>query len=285
MCKECVLQWKFLLLLLGIVSCTGKSGDTVDNKETPVEEEVVEANITGEEITYATDSLVMKGYIAYDKNLEGKRPGVLVVHEWWGHNDYARKRAEMLAELGYVALAVDMYGEGQKASHPTDAGKFAMSVMTNIDAGQARFARALEELKANPNVDTEKIGAIGYCFGGSVVLTMANMGLEMDAVAAFHSGVELPVMPEGEKVKAKILVCNGADDTFVSPESVKSYKTAMDAAGADYKYIAYEGAVHSFTSPDADSLGRQFDMPLAYNAEADTQSWNEMKALFDSVFQ
>ena len=160
-----------------------------------------------------------------------------------------------------------------------------MSVMTNIDAGKERFTRALEELKANPNVDTEKIGAIGYCFGGSVVLTMANMGLEMDAVAAFHSGVELPVMPEGEKVKAKILVCNGADDTFVSPESVESYKTAMDAAGADYKYIAYEGAVHSFTSPDADSLGKQFDLPLAYNAEADARSWDEMKALFNSVFK
>ncbi len=274
------------VLLIAGVACTTKPAEhTSGETEVETEATVATSKIVGKEITYATDTTTMKGYIAYDEGIEGKRPGILVVHEWWGHNAYARKRAEMLAELGYVTLAVDMYGEGQTASHPDDAGKFAMSVMSNIEAGKARFVRAMEELKSHPQVDSARIGAIGYCFGGSVALSMANMGLDLDAVAAFHSGVKLPAMPEAGKLKAKVLVCNGAEDSFVPPESVEAFKKAMDHVQADYQYIAYEGAVHSFTSPDADSLGKQFNLPLAYNAEADQQSWEAMKSLFESVFE
>ncbi|MEM6359920.1 MAG: dienelactone hydrolase family protein [Bacteroidota bacterium] len=258
---------------------------TNTRKETAEAEEVVvstEPEVVGVEVTYSTDSTSMNGYIAYDKNKEGKRPGILVIHEWWGHNDYTRQRADMLAELGYVALAVDMYGDGKVADHPEDAGKFSMSVMTNIDEGQARFEKALDLLKSNENVDPEKIAAIGYCFGGSVALTMANAGLDLDAVVAFHSGVQLPIMPQ-EGIKAKVLVCNGADDPFVSAESVETYKAKMDSVGADYAYIAYSGAVHAFTSKGADSLGSKFELPLAYNKSADEQSWEEMKKLFASV--
>ena len=276
-----------IVFLLAGFACTNKPAENAqEESETSAPgADIVTAQVTGNEITYTTDGTTMKGYLAYDASKDTKRPGILVVHEWWGHNDYARKRAEMLAELGYVALAVDMYGEGQTASHPDDAGKFAMSVMSNIEEGKTRFVQAMKELKAHPSVDSTKIGAIGYCFGGSVALSMANMGLDLDAVAAFHSGVELPAMPGTGELKAKVLVCNGAQDSFVSPGSVEAFKAAMDSIEADYQYIAYEGAVHSFTSPDADSLGKQFNLPLAYNAEADRKSWEEMKSLFSSVFE
>ncbi len=272
-------------LLLATLLIMGGCGQKAQQEEA-VEEttEPVAMEIVGQEVSYSTDSLTMNGYIAYDKSSTEKRPGILVIHEWWGHNEYSRKRAEMLAELGYVALAVDMYGDGKTAQHPEDAGKFSMSVMSNIDEAKLRFEKALETLKQNPMVDTDQIGAIGYCFGGSVALTMADMGMDLDAVVAFHSGVQLPVMPEAGKIKGKVLVCNGAADPFVSAESIEAYKAAMDAAGADYKYVAYEGAVHAFTSKEADELGQKFGLPLAYDEAADKQSWEEMKNLFSEVF-
>jgi dienelactone hydrolase len=255
-----------------------------DTKKTEVDEIVeVEIKIKGETVTYATDSTTMKGYIAYNENLTDKRPGILVIHEWWGHNDYVRQRADMLAELGYVALAVDMYGDGKQAAHPDDAGKFAGMVMQNMEEATARFNAALDLLKSNPNVDADKIAAIGYCFGGSVALSMANAGSDLDAVAAFHSGVPLPVMPS-DKLKAKVLVCNGADDPFTSPESIETYKKQMDSINADYKYVAYPGAVHAFTSKDADALGKKFNLPLAYNKEADEKSWQELQILLNNAF-
>ncbi len=246
--------------------------------------EVSGPDLQGRELAYSTDTTEMKGYLAYDGNLKGKRPGIIVVHEWWGHNDYSRKRADMLAELGYVALAVDMYGDGKVAAHPDDAGKFSGMVMQNIDVAKARFDAALAALKSDPNVDPDKISAIGYCFGGSVVLTMADMGTDLDVVAAFHSGVQLPVMPS-DKLTATVLVCNGAADPFVSPESVEAYKKAMDSINADYKYVSYPGAQHAFTSKEADSLGKKFNLPLAYQQEADEKSWAELTSLLTSTYQ
>ena len=271
-----------IAVLLFFIACSSST----NNNEAVVESETqtaVDQEIIGEEVAYSTDSTTMNGYFAFDKNAEGKRPGVLVIHEWWGHNEYTRQRAEMLAELGYVALAVDMYGDGKVADHPEDAQKFMMSVMSNIDEGEARFEKALELLKTRENVDPDKIGVIGYCFGGSVALTMANSGADIDAVAAFHSGIQLPIMPQ-EGIKAKILVCNGAADPFITEESVVNFKTQMDSVGADYQYIAYEGAKHAFTNKGADSLGAKFGMPLAYDANADEESWEEMKRLFEIVF-
>ncbi|MEM1001653.1 MAG: dienelactone hydrolase family protein [Bacteroidota bacterium] len=272
----------FAAIILLIVGC--KQNKKEESTESPqVLEEVVEIDIIGKEITYSTDSTSMKGYIAYDENMNKKRPGIIVIHEWWGHNEYVRERADQLAELGYTALAVDMYGDGKQASHPEDAGKFSMSVMSNLPEAKARFNAALELIKQQESVDPEKIAAIGYCFGGSVALTMANSGADLDAVAAFHSGVQLPVMP-GEALKARVLVCNGADDPFISPESVVAFKEAMDATGKPYEYIAYPGAKHAFTSKAADSKGKKFSLPLEYNAEADTQSWASLQALFMEVF-
>lgn len=267
--------------LITLASCKTKTEKTEDAKETPKD---LPVKVQGEQVTYATDSTNLKGYIAFDKNAQEKRPGILIVHEWWGHNDYVRKRADMLAELGYTAIAVDMYGDGKLANHPDDAGKFASSVISNLPEATARFNAAMNLLKAHPSVDAEKIAAIGYCFGGSVALTMANSGADLDAVAAFHSGVQLPVMPN-EKLKAKVLVCNGADDPFISPESIEAFKTSMDSIGADYQYIAYPGVKHSFTSKEADANGEKFGLPLAYDAEANEKSWASLKELFEDTFK
>ncbi len=276
----------FIFLSVGISSCKdNKTASENEKTSGDKKEEIAQKpiKIKSEEVTYKVDTLSMKGYLTFNENATEKRPGIIVVHEWWGHNDYVRERADMLAELGYVALAVDMYGDGKQAAHPDDAGKFAMSVMGNLDAAKARFNAALEMLKAQESVNADKIAAIGYCFGGSVALTMANAGIDLDAVAAFHSGVQLPVMPTSE-IKAKVLVCNGADDPFVPQETVAAYKKAMDSVKANYKYIAYENTTHSFTSRDADSIGKKFNLPLAYQKEADEKSWNELQQLLKEVF-
>lgn len=236
------------------------------------------------EVTYSADTIDMKGYFATNAASGTKVPGILVIHEWWGHNDYARQRADKLADLGYVALAIDMYGDGKTADHPDDAGKFAGMVFQNLDQSQAKFEAALQALKDHPNVDPEKIAAIGYCFGGTVAINMANAGYDLDAVAAFHSGLALPIAPNSETLKAKILVCNGADDGFIQPESIDAFKEVYAGIGADLEYISYPGAVHSFTSKEADANGEKFGLPLAYNAAADSASWEEMNELFASVF-
>ncbi|WP_286748272.1 dienelactone hydrolase family protein [Roseivirga sp. UBA1976] len=263
----------FSLLLVVLVSCNEKPSSGNDSA----------SDMVGQEVSYSTETTEMKGYIAYNKSSKERRPGVIVVHEWWGHNEYVRSRADELARLGYVALAVDMYGEGKQAEHPDDAGKFAGEVMSNLEEAKARFDAALATLKSNPNVDPDRIAAIGYCFGGSVVLSMANAGYNLDAVAAFHSGVDLPIKPTKD-IKAKILVANGADDPFVPASSVARFRAAMDSVGADYKYVAYDGAVHAFTSPGANALGEKFNLPLMYNEDADKASWNELMSLFNEVF-
>ena len=273
----------FTTATIVLSACSGNKKEAANESEDAVIE-VQGPNVVGEEITYSNGNIEMKGYLAYDKNQEGKRPGVLVVHEWWGHNEYARMRAKKLAELGYVAFAIDMYGGGKIAGHPDDAGKFTQEVMSNLDEATSRFNEALTTLTSQSMVDAEKTAAIGYCFGGSVVLSMANAGIDLDAVAAFHAGLGLPIQPESGKVTAKVLVCNGADDPFIPQEQTDAWKQSMDDAGVNYTYVAYPGATHSFTSPFADSLGIKFELPLAYDAEADKQSWEEMKSLFENVF-
>ena len=274
----------FLLLFLSVtlLNCTQEKQENHETAPTEVQE--LPPQVKGEEISYAADNINMNGYIAYDVHKAEKRPGVLVVHEWWGHNNYARKRADMLAEMGYVALAVDMYGDGKTADHPEDAGKFATAVFQNLEGGTARFQKAYETLKAHPQVDPENIAAIGYCFGGTVVINMANSGMDLKGVAGFHAGLSLPIPPEEGKVTAKILVCNGADDPMISADQQTAFKTAMTEAGVDYTYISYPGVVHSFTNPEATALGEKFEMPAAYNEEADKASWEELQKFFAKIF-
>ena len=187
------------------------------------------AAVEGKEVEYSIPGVVMKGYLASDESLKGKRPGVLVVHEWWGLNEYARKRARMLAQLGYTALAVDMYGEGKQAMHPQDAGKFSSEILKNFDVAKARFVGAVEFLKKQPLVDPERIAAIGYCFGGGIVLNMARQGIDLKGVASFHGSLVAVAPAQPGAVKAKILVLHGDDDTLVTPEQIESFRQEMKA--------------------------------------------------------
>ncbi|MCI0696100.1 dienelactone hydrolase family protein [candidate division KSB1 bacterium] len=243
------------------------------------------AEVRHEEVAYTANGLTMKGYLAYDDAVKGKRPGVLVVHEWWGHNEYARKRAGMLAELGYTALAVDMYGDGKQAAHPDSAGKFAGAVMQNMEAAKARFLAALELLKKHETVDGGRIAAIGYCFGGGVVLQMARLGVDLEGVVSFHGSYGTQTPAQAGKVKAAVLVCHGADDPFSTAEQVAALKKEMAGAKVDFQFNSYEGAKHSFTNPDADENGKKFNLPLAYNKMADEKSWADMKQFFKKIFE
>lgn len=244
-----------------------------------------EPRIVGKTVEYSAQGVVMKGYLACDDHIKEKRPGVLVVPEWWGLNDYARKRARMVAELGYTALAVDMYGDGKQAMHPDDAKKFSSELMKNFDDAKARFTAAMEFLKQQPSVDPTRIAAIGYCMGGGVVLNMARQGVDLKGVASFHGGLTAvkPAQPGG--VKAKVLVLHGGDDKFIPPEQIEAFKQEMKSAGVDFQFISYPGAVHSFTNPDADELGKKYNMPIAYNADADRKSWGELKGFLSKIFR
>jgi len=241
-------------------------------------------DIKGESVEYTSGNVVLKGFLAYDRNAKGKRPGILVVHEWWGHNEYARKRATMLAHLGYTALAVDMYGDGKQAEHPDEAGKFAKEISTNTDAKISRFLAAMDFLKKQKSVDPTRIAAIGYCFGGSVVLDMARSGMDLKGVASFHGGLTTSNPARPGAVRAKILVCHGEKDDFMTAEQVAAFKQEMSDAKADLKFITYKDAKHSFTNPEADSYAQKFNIPLGYNAAADKKSWEDMKEFLKSIF-
>ena len=249
------------------------------------EEKADESSVTGKEVTYTAGGTTLKGYLAYNENIEGPRPGIIVVHEWWGHNEYARKRAEMLAELGYTAFAVDMYGDGKQANHPDNAGKFAMAVMQNMEVASERFNAGVRFLKEQPQTNSEKIAAIGYCFGGGIVLHMALAGSDLDGVVSFHGSLPADSVSNPDQVNAKLLVLNGADDPFVPQEQRDAFKKAMDDADVEYNFINYPGAKHSFTNPASDTTGKKFNMPLAYNKEADEKSWAEMKKFFEDLFK
>ena len=245
----------------------------------------VQAKVVTKEITYTANGLELKGYLAYDDAQKAQRPGVLVVHEWWGQNDYIRKRARMLAEMGYVALALDMYGDGKVAAHPQDASKFSGEVMKNLDVAEQRFMAGLALLKQQPQTDKQRIAAIGYCFGGGVVLAMARRGVDLNGVVSFHGSLGAGAPAEPGKVKAKILVLNGADDPFTKPEQIAAFKEEMKAAGVDYEFVNYPGAKHSFTNPDATENGKKFQLPLEYNAKADKESWQKMQSFFQQIFK
>jgi dienelactone hydrolase len=240
--------------------------------------------IKGETVNYSAQGQVMKGYLAYDENIKGRRPGVLVVHEWWGLNDYARNRARMLAELGYTALALDMYGNDKVAAHPADAQKFSSELIQNFPVAKARFLAGMELLKQQPTIDPSRIAAIGYCFGGGIVLNMARQGVDLKGVVSFHGNLSAVAPAQPGMVRAKILVLNGDADKFTTPEQIAAFKKEMEAAEVDYRFISYPGAMHSFTNPDADKLAKRFHMPIGYNAEADRKSWEEMQRFFKEIF-
>lgn len=232
-------------------------------------------------ITYEYDGAKLKGFLAWDDAQEGKRPGVLLVHEWWGLNDYAKDRAKQLAKMGYVAFAVDMYGEGKVTEHPKEAGQWATEIRKNQDHWVGRAKEGLKILKSNSMVDADQLAAIGYCFGGSTALKLAYSGADLDAVVSFHGALPVPSAEEAKNIKAKILICHGALDKFIPEETIQKVREAFEKAKVDYQLIYYSGAVHSFTVP---SIGERKVPGLAYNPAADRRSWQQMRTLFHEVF-
>lgn len=243
------------------------------------------AAIKEEPVTYKDGDTTMKGFIVYDGAKKGRRPGIIVVHEWWGITKHVRGEARKLAEQGYTAFVADMYGGAKTADNPKDAGALSGAVRKDPAAMQSRFDAARSRLAKHATVDAKRIGAIGFCFGGSVVLDMARAGKPLAGVAAFHAGLPPSGGPAAPgKVKAKVLVLNGADDPFIKPASVDAFKKEMEAAKVDYRYVNYPGAVHAFTNPEATEKGKQFNLPLAYQPEADRQSKAEMAKFFSGLF-
>ncbi|AXI04329.1 dienelactone hydrolase family protein [Aquirhabdus parva] len=243
------------------------------------------AAIQSKEIPYtAADGTKLVSYYVYDDAIKTKRPGILVVHEWWGLNDYARKRATQLAKLGYAALAIDMYGDGKHTEKASEAMEMMHGVFNDASTSMTRAKAGLELLEAQPQVDTSKIGAIGYCFGGKIVLDMARAGLPLAGVASFHGVLATATPAQASVVKAKILVLHGEADTMVKPAEVDAFKAEMKAGNVPYQFISYPNAKHGFSSPAADRLGKENMIDVGYNAAADKKSWHDMRVFFNSVF-
>lgn len=232
-------------------------------------------------IIYKDGKLDCHGFLAWDDAISGARPGVLVVHEWWGLDGYAKRRAEQLASLGYIAFSADMYGNGKTVDHPKDAGAMAGQVRSNVEAWRKRGLAALDVLKSQPQCDKKNVAAIGYCFGGSTVQQLAFSGTDLKAIVSFHGALVTPTSEQLKQTKAAILICHGADDSFISADTVKSFREALDKNSAKYEFVAYPGARHSFTVLEANETSKKFNLPgLQYNKEADEKSWDDMKKLF-----
>jgi dienelactone hydrolase len=271
-----------LACIIFLSSCNS-NGKEADKSETN-KAEIKTPKIKEETVSYKIDTLNMNSYVVYDENIQGQRPAVLVVHEWWGLNDYIKRRARMLAEMGYIAMAVDMYGNGRMGNDPGAAQALATPFYMHPDMAKKHFDAALEEFKKNPNVDQSKIAGIGYCFGGGILLNLARMGEPLNGVVSFHGSL-VGTPADKNLTKAEILVCHGEADSFVPKEQVDKFKKQMDSIGKSYTFKSYPGATHAFTNPDATETGKKFKMPIEYNAAADTASWNDMKEFFGRIFK
>jgi len=277
--KLVAISWVISILFLSSCNSNEKESDKTETTTT----ETKTPQLKEETVSYKIDTLNMRSYVVYDKNIEGKRPAVLVIHEWWGLNDYIKRRARMLAEMGYIAMAVDMYGNGRMGNNPGAAEALAMPFYTHPEMAKKHFDAALAEFKKNPTVDQRKIAGIGYCFGGGMLLNLARMGEPLNGVVSFHGSL-LGTPANKDLTKAEILVCHGEADSFVNSE-VAPFKKQMDSIGKSYTFKSYPGATHAFTNPDATEMGKKFKMPIEYNAAADSASWNDMKEFFGRIFK
>ncbi len=243
---------------------------------------IAHAKVVTRSVEYTHDGVVLEGYLAYDDATAGKRPGVLVVHQWLGLTDNERMRAQMLAELGYVAFAVDVYGKGVRPASAAEAPQQAGKYYGDRALFRARLAAGLAQLKANSLVDPARCAAIGYCFGGGGVLELARAGADLAGVVSFHGSLDTPLPAVAGAVKAKVLVCHGAVDPYVKPEAVHGFLEEMEAAKVDYQFIMYSGAVHAFTQKAA---GDDPAKGAAYDADADRRSWRHMQDFFAEIFR
>ncbi len=235
--------------------------------------------------TYTDGATEMHGFIVYDDAFSGLRPGVLVVHEWWGQNDEARRRARMLAERGYIALAVDMYGEGKVVTHPDEAKALATGVLSNMQVCISRLRAARALLDSQTQVDPAHVALVGYCFGGTAALALARAGDDFDVIASVHGTLGTKMHPRENSVSARVLVYQGSDDAAAPPNEILAFEKEMKAARVNYKIVVYPGAKHAFTVPEADRYAEEFHLPVGYDAEADRLSWEdlleELQAAFD----
>ena len=241
-----------------------------------------QAAVRTETVEYHDGGTTLEGYLAYDDALKGQRPGVLVVHEWKGLGGYAKHRAEQLAELGYIAFAVDMYGKGVRAKDHEEAAKLSGIYRNDRQLTRGRILAALDYFKQHPLVDHTRIAAMGYCFGGMAALELARSGADIVGVVTFHGALDTPTPADAKNIKGRVLVLHGADDPFVTPDKVAAFEQEMQQAGVDYQLIKYDGAVHSFTVPEA---GSDPSKGMAYNEEADKRSWEAMKTFFREIFK
>jgi len=239
----------------------------------------LQAEVKTREIQYSHAGEPLKGYLAWDDAVTAPRPGVLIVHEWWGLNDYAKSRARQLAEAGYVAFALDMFGEGKVTEHPTQASEWSGTIRSNTQKWRDRALSGLNVLKEQPGVDGDNLAAIGYCFGGSTVLHLAFAEAPLKGVASFHGALSPP--PPDAKIQAKVAVFQGGADSFVPAASVDAFAFGMEQAKADYVITVFGGARHGFTNPDA---GRYGIDALAYDATADARSWGMLQQFFKEIF-
>ncbi len=239
------------------------------------------ATVQTKPVTYEHEGVKLQGHLYWNDATAAKRPGILVVHEFWGLNDYAKKRAEMLAELGYAAMAVDMYGDGKVTKHAKEAGEMAATVRGNLKEWQGRAITAMKALQTQPMVDPNKIAAIGYCFGGSTALQLAMTGANVSAVVSFHGALPAVTADQAKVIKARILICHGAEDTFVAEKDCQEFRATLSKAKIYYQFHYFGGVKHSFTVPHAEDAGVG---GLQYDAAADKRSWQMMQDLFKEVF-
>jgi dienelactone hydrolase len=243
----------------------------------------VRAAIKTEIVEYRDGDIVLEGFVAWDTAKSGQAvPGVLVVHQWMGVTDYEKGRCQQLAELGYVAFALDIYGKGIRPGNPQDAAKQAGVYKADRKLYRHRLNLGLEQLKQRPGVEKDRLAAIGYCFGGTGALELARSGAEISGVVSFHGGLDSPDPSAGKNIKCSILVCHGADDPFVPAKDIEAFKAELNAAKVDWQMDIYSGAVHSFTQPMA---GNDNSRGAAYNEKADKRSWAAMRSFFGEVFQ
>lgn len=233
-------------------------------------------SLVQESVQYKEGNNTFEGFVSYSQDNKAKKPIVIIIHELWGVGDYVKNRAIQLAQLGYIAFAIDLYGKGKFADNPTDAGKLASELYKNPLLAKQRFDAALLKIKTFTNADTNRIAAIGYCFGGAMALNMARFGENLKAVVSFHGNLN-GIAVDKKLFKSKVLICHGNDDKFVSNEEVTSFKNVMDSLGIKYTFKSYPKSTHAFTNPAATAIGIKFSIPIAYNKDADIASWNDMK--------
>ncbi len=273
------------ILSAAISSCRNSSGDSatqIQNSDTTAKADT--PSIKTADVTYTFNGKKSRGYVAYDENHKDKMPVIVVIPEWWGLTDYPKSRARQLAALGYFVIAADLYGDGKTASNPQEAMAYTKPYYTNPTLALPAVEAAVARTGSFSQADTSRVVAIGYCFGGFIVLNAAKLGAPLKGVVSFHGDLS-GLQPKKGEIKADILVCQGGADQFVPDMARASFKKSMDSVGAHFSFIEYPGAMHAFTNPGATAMGEKFKLPIAYNGAADTASWKDMQTFFLTVLK